>query len=436
MEFLDPMFAYAILGMLMAVMAGLLLGRLGRRKLNQERAELRAELARAESQARDQTRVVARMRSEQGTVASLALSLPSVVRELNRSDLDPRRVPGLILQLAEAIFQPGQVLFYETRRAPGEEVRRKELHLVATKGLNDIPEEVKHLPFGRGKIGWVAEYKQDMLKDAWVNLTRTDGEVVEDNHPSLELDLVGPLVHYDLHEEQVLGVLCIGSTGIRPRDEKLMFQMVTNLGSLALVNADYRSKLREQANHDGLTGLVNKRYFMNDVLGELIFDAEQSAKTISLFMFDIDHFKNYNDSHGHPAGDTLLRSLADLLRSSMRPGDWCCRYGGEEFVLAMPGADGPLAMQIADRLRQTIEDYPFPRQEHQPGGNLTISGGVAEFPTDGSSAAELTQHADEALYQSKRSGRNRVTRFRGVVIGEMNDDHDIQPTPQELPIER
>jgi diguanylate cyclase (GGDEF)-like protein len=390
-------------------------------------AHLADQLARAENHAKEQGRMVARMRSEQGTVASLALSLPSVVGELNSRDLDPRRVPGLILNLAEAIFQPGQILFYETRRLPGEEKRGTELFLVASRGLKSPPESVKQIPFGEGKIGWVAQTRLDMLKTAWRNLTRTDGEFVEDNHPMLELDIVGPLVHHG-NQDEVLGVLAVGSLGIPPRDEKLMFQMVSNLGSMALVNADYRSRLREQAHHDGLTGLLNKRYFLGERLPTLFYEAHCGAKKLALFIFDIDHFKTYNDTNGHPEGDELLRSLARLLRENLRPGDLCCRYGGEEFVIVMPGTTASAAMEVANRIRETIEVFEFPHQEKQPNGSVTISGGVAIYPEDGEDVAELTRHADEALYESKRGGRNRIARYHGVNIGDVGDDRDLEPS--------
>lgn len=417
---------FPLLGGLAAVLLGLLIGRLGSRGLARENQRLRDAAVRAEAQSKEQHRMFSRMRSEQGTVASLALSLPAVVSEINRSDLDPRRVPGLILNLAEAIFSPAQILVYETRCLPGEEKRSRDLHLVAQRGLVDPPEALKHIPFGVGKIGWVAEAKVDMLKSAWHNLTHTNGEVVEDNHPAAQIDIAGPMVHHDIRDEQVLGVLCIGAPGIRPRDEKLMFQMVTNLGSLALVNAEYRSKLSAQANHDGLTGLLAKRHFMDQEMGEQIFKAHQSAGNLALFMFDIDHFKSYNDTNGHPAGDELLRGLARLLRKSLRPGDLCCRYGGEEFVIAMPGADGEVALQVAERIRQRIEETDFPFQENQPNGNLTISGGIAVYPHDGTETAELVSNADAALYQSKRGGRNRITRYRGVDIGDTGTELDLQ----------
>jgi len=245
--------------------------------------------------------------------------------------------------------------------------------------------------------------------------------VVEDNHPVLEADIVGPLVHATVEGDQILGVLCIGSPAIRPRDEKLMFQLVTHLGSLAMVTAQQRSRLADQANHDGLTGLLNKNSFQRR-LGEMIVESERAARPLGLFIFDIDHFKCYNDTNGHTDGDELLRRFGELLKNSVRPDDLCCRWGGEEFIVAMPDTDGPSSVQAAERIRRAIEDYPFKHEENQPNGNLTISGGVAVAPHDGSDVTMLTRHADQALYESKKTGRNRVTRYRGVEIGSVSED--------------
>lgn len=403
-------------------------GRSGKAYLRSEFVTLTQKLARAVAHAKEQSRLVSQMRSEQGTVASLALSLPNVVRELNSYDLNLRRVPELILQLAEAIFRPGQILFYQTVMASSPQGKHRELRLIAHRGLGELPESLRRIALGQGKVGWVAEHKVDMLREGWANLKRTDGIVVEDNHPILEADIIGPLVHSTVEGDQVLGVLCIGSPGVRPRDEKLMFQLVTNLGSLAIVTAQQKSRLADQANHDGLTGLLNKRSFQQR-LGEMIVEAERAAKPMGLFIFDIDYFKNYNDTNGHTDGDELLRSLGALLKNTVRPDDLCCRWGGEEFVVAMPDTDGPSAHQAAERIRREIEDYPFEHQEKQPNGNLTISGGVAVGPHDGADVMTLTKHADEALYESKRRGRNRVRRYRGAQIG-MIDEADYRiPEP-------
>jgi diguanylate cyclase (GGDEF)-like protein len=416
------------LAIALAALLAWLAGRCGKRYLNNEIVVLNQKLARAVAHGKVQSRIVSQMRSEQSTLASLALSLPSVVRELNSHDLSPRRVPDLILQLAEAIFQPGQILFYQTVMASSPRGNQRELRLTAHRGLGELPETLRRIALGQGKIGWAAEHKVDMLREGWTNLKRTDGIVVESNHPALEADIIGPLVHSTVQGDQVLGVLCIGALGARPRDEKLMFQLVTHLGSLAMVTAQQKKQLADQANHDGLTGLLNKRSFQRR-LGEMIIEAEQAAKPMGLFIFDIDYFKSYNDTNGHTDGDELLRSLSTLLKNTVRPDDLCCRWGGEEFIVAMPDTDGPLAQQAAERIRREIEDYPFKNQEKQPNGNLTISGGVAIGPLDGADVTTLTKHADQALYESKHKGRNRVSRYRGVQIGSIDEDDYRIPEP-------
>jgi diguanylate cyclase (GGDEF)-like protein len=409
------------LGAATALVIFLLATMIRHRRVQAELTKTRNRLARAEAQTKEHSRLISRLRSEKGSVASLALSLPTVLQELNRGNVDPRRVPALILSLADTIFQPGQVLFYIARAGSSDGARKPELQLVSHYGFGDVPDALKRVPFGAGKIGWVAAHRIDMLREDWLNPARTEGDKIDDNHPSLRPDIVGPLVHRSMEGEQVLGVLCLGSLGTRPRDEKLMFQLVTNLGSLALFNANLVTRLRGRANTDGLTSLLNKRYFMEELVPRMIYAAGREAQQLALFIFDIDHFKNYNDTNGHPAGDHLLRVLSKLLRSQVRPGDQCCRYGGEEFIVAMPDTNREEAYKVAERIRAAIEAFAFPHQENQPGGSVTISGGVAAMPHDGNSAADLTRHADVALYESKQRGRNLVTMYHGVDIGDADD---------------
>jgi diguanylate cyclase (GGDEF)-like protein len=124
---------------------------------------------------------------------------------------------------------------------------------------------------------------------------------------------------------------------------------------------------------------------------------------------DIDHFKNYNDTHGHLTGDDLLKSLADILQEQSRGSTEIVRYGGEEFLLLVPETGREGACVFAERLRRAVEEHPFPGRERQPGGKLTLSLGVATFPESGETGAELLDSADKALYQSKQRGRNIVS---------------------------
>lgn len=165
--------------------------------------------------------------------------------------------------------------------------------------------------------------------------------------------------------------------------------------------------LRMEALTDGLTGLYNFRYFQRQLEFE-IKRAQRYLHPLSLVMIDIDHFKHYNDSHGHLQGNVILERMAALLRSYTRETNHVARYGGEEFAILLPETEARIAAKAAVRLRRIIQKEPFPFQDEQPGGNLTASIGVASFPMDASDAEDLVQRADEALYRAKALGRNRV----------------------------
>ena len=133
----------------------------------------------------------------------------------------------------------------------------------------------------------------------------------------------------------------------------------------------------------------------------------------SLAMIDIDNFKEYNDRHGHLQGDEVLKQAAEIFREQIRNSDIAARYGGEEFVVVMPETGKELALLVGEKLRRAFAEYPFPLQDTQPGGRLTISMGIATFPQDAACARELVDMADKALYLAKREGRNRVAVWDG-----------------------
>lgn len=159
---------------------------------------------------------------------------------------------------------------------------------------------------------------------------------------------------------------------------------------------------------DDLTKLSNIRYFKTQLEKEHK-RAVRYQRPYSLIFLDVDHFKQYNDTNGHVAGDTLLTKLASLLKTHCRHSDHPCRYGGEEFVVLCAETTPTDAMALIERFRKTVASYPFENAKAQPLGHVSISAGVAGFPETGDSPEDIIAASDEALYQSKKSGRDRIT---------------------------
>jgi two-component system cell cycle response regulator len=162
----------------------------------------------------------------------------------------------------------------------------------------------------------------------------------------------------------------------------------------------------EMAITDPLTGLYNRRY-MESHLGSLMEQAAARKKPLTVLILDIDYFKAINDTHGHDAGDDVLREFAIRIKKSIRGIDLACRYGGEEFVVVMPETDLAVATMVAERLRRRIATEPFPIQQGERSVEVTISVGISALGAD-DDAAKILKRADKALYRAKSDGRNRV----------------------------
>ena len=179
---------------------------------------------------------------------------------------------------------------------------------------------------------------------------------------------------------------------------------------------DAQRKLEEQSITDGLTGLKNRRFF-DERLHEEFRRAQRYGDTLSLIMIDLDHFKDVNDRHGHPAGDVVLRDAAALIRASIRDPDICARYGGEEFAVILPKTHMSGALAVAERIWRELgaKEYlvsangaPDPRKVH-----VTASIGIAFYPSKDISSGELlVRFADQALYNAKRGGRNSICLYQ------------------------
>lgn len=175
-----------------------------------------------------------------------------------------------------------------------------------------------------------------------------------------------------------------------------------------------QARLSEQANRDPLTGLYNRRY-LDSTLDRELARCQREGQALSLMLIDLDHFKRINDSYGHQAGDEVLRQLADMLAAQARMGDVACRYGGEEFLLLLPGMAHAAAMEKAERWRSEFSHSTMAFGEFRL--QVTLSIGIATYPGDGTTAQGLIRSADQALYLAKTGGRNRVAACAPPVHG-------------------
>ena len=184
-------------------------------------------------------------------------------------------------------------------------------------------------------------------------------------------------------------------------------QTVAQQISSALFDLRLQETLREQATRDPLTGLFNRRY-MEETLHRELYRAARKKARVGFVLFDLDHFKKYNDRFGHAAGDAALREVSSFVQRHSRAEDIVCRYGGEEFLLVLSDCSSADLVRRAEQIRQGVKAL---RLEHDQRdlGTITLSAGVALFPEHGRTVDELFQVADAALYQAKKDGRDRVT---------------------------
>ena len=209
---------------------------------------------------------------------------------------------------------------------------------------------------------------------------------------------------------EMLGVFCLtDAPAKRSKHQLSQLQLAVKVSEaikLSLSNLKLREKLREEAIHDPLTGLFNRRY-LEETLPRELHRARRRNSPLCVAMLDLDDFKLFNDRFGHDAGDSLLRELGRVLREKLRKSDISCRYGGEEFVVVLPDSSLADAEQRVQQLRAQIKELQITHGE-QVLGSMTASAGVAQADERNASPAEILRAADEALYAAKNAGRDRV----------------------------
>ena len=317
-----------------------------------------------------------------------------------------RMIPQALLNAMVEIYGP-EVAAVLVRRGPpsgGNPEEAPRLSVVALHSTRGALQKGMEFRFGEGQAGMVAERMQVMVrKDFEEDQLASYERSRSINEP--KYDIIAPMVA----GEETLGVLAISRPDRHHDSEREVLEMIARVGALTWKNVQaYRDK-EVEAEIDKLTKIFNKGALLHR-LALVLLEARTTSGKASIFMFDLDNFKVYNDTNGHLAGDRLLTQLSQLVKETVRADDVFGRFGGEEFLLVMPNRNAAQAMTAAGTVRQRIEEYPFEGGATQPLGRVTISGGVACFPDDAVEQVELMQAADNALYTAKEGGRNKVGR--------------------------
>ena len=345
-----------------------------------------------------------RIEQDLGFLVDYITEFPKLMAELN-AQTEVRQIPQVLLNAMVRIFRAEQAVVLIRRRRTLADPEGKNRLIVAAsastqRGLN-VGSEVS---FGEGHIGYVAERcktldLQDYRRETLDNPRHSESS----RWPAFAV--AAPLVH----DAEALGVIAISRPQRYHPQQREMMEAIASLGAITWNNLTVYGKVKVAADIDELTGIYNKRA-LKFRLSEHVYGARQHGARVSVFLFDIDNFKHYNDHNGHIAGDQALRVLAQLVQDSVRADDIFGRFGGEEFLLIMPNRSPAQALSAASNILQRIERYDFPFGKGQPMGRVTVSGGVATFPDDAQDAVELLLTADNALYKAKQNGRNKVFR--------------------------
>lgn len=218
-----------------------------------------------------------------------------------------------------------------------------------------------------------------------------------------------------INQDKPVGVIVVDNNiNKRPLDIDGVDNMlpIAAQACIAIENVRLYERTQKLSITDGLTGLYNQRYY-DEALRSCVARAEQEGMALALIMFDIDNFKRYNDTNGHLEGNNLLIVLGRLIASAAAERYVPCRFGGEEFVVLLPGASEDEAYQVADDIRSAVERHAFQGGETQPAGKVTISGGTSAYRS-GMGVTPFIDEADRALYKAKANGKNRIVRGEGA----------------------
>ena len=316
--------------------------------------------------------------------------LSDVVKRLY-SSLSAKEISSIVISLVKDIINTETIEMYifdpqaKLLKKVNESVRAKD--------------EKTSYKLGEGLIGSAA--KDNIIKIKGVTFSANN---LNDYSKDAEKFWIVSPINFN---NRLIGVLGIGKVKNPTGNERNLVRMICDIAGVTLANQSYLKEWKHGSMKDSLTGLYKRRYFSHMVMTYLEKSIKEDSP-ISICLFDIDHFKNYNDMNGHQEGDCLLKEISTLLNNLSRKKTVIARYGGEEFIAMLPDISKEGALAYAERVKEEVAGYPFSHREKQPLGFVSVSGGVASFPGDAGSIEKVIELADKALYKAKEEGRNRV----------------------------
>jgi diguanylate cyclase (GGDEF)-like protein/PAS domain S-box-containing protein len=326
-------------------------------------------------------------------------------------DVTVRKKAEEVLQVSEAryrrLFETAQdgILILDANTGEIDDVNQYLVQMLGFSKEELLGKKLQEIDFFKnlkaGETALIELQEKEYIRHEDLPLVTKDGQ---------QLDVEFISVVYPVDSQKV--IQCnIRDISKHKQAQEALQQINENLQARVKDIESLQEQLREQAIRDPLTGVFNRRY-LQETLDREIARASRNNQPVGVMIMDVDHFKKVNDSYGHRGGDQMLRALGNLLKTNIRAEDIPCRYGGEEFVIVMPGAPLNIARDRAKLIRAKFDALRVLY------GNLemhtTVSLGVAAYPLHGSNAEEVLIRADRALYQAKQNGRNRVVTYQST----------------------
>ncbi len=396
------MIYFFLLPIPIALVAGFVLGWLvadTRRKkvLSAEEDTLKREI-------RDLSREIQRANDERDRKREISLQIPALVRGLS-GRRNPASLPSIAVRIAKEFFRASRVGFLLAEEDDPD--------FLFVEGVG-FPAEWKgrrRFPSDEGMLGEAVQNRVLVTKEDYlVGRAGKPSSAASIEQTVVGIDVVAPIVDYG----RIRGALVIAGGSPRLSEERQYVSMLADLVANAYRNAVDVQAVEHSATIDALTGIYNRACFSQRFEAE-IRQAKNYLKPVSIAILDIDHFKAVNDAYGHPAGDVVLRQFAGIVRKATRSSDLIARYGGEEFVLVM-GSTKEQARTHVENLRLAVRESAFRVPSAADPLRVFFSAGIATYPEDGEATSELITAADDALYEAKTTGRDKVVCAHSVGI--------------------